>query len=101
MKRLTLRDQFPTRLPKLTKAQLKRLKDFQRLTPDQRLRWMYKAGSVFLQKHPEILSFGPTLSEAVRAYCTLNRKRLELEVIRDRRGRRSLRVVEVPILRIA
>lgn len=92
-----MRSKTSFKLPELTKAQHRRLCDFQQLTPEQRLGWMSKAGSVFLRKRPEILQFGPTIPEAVRAYCTLKRKRLELEVLRDRRGRRYLRVVQVRI----
>lgn len=81
----------------LTKAQVKRLRDFQSLTSAQRLAGMDAAAKRFWKEHPEIATFGPTPAEAVRTYCAMKRKKLELEVVRDRHGQRTLRVVEVPI----
>ena len=78
------------------KAYLKRLREIQELTPEQRVRWVAEAGQKFLRKHPEILQLGPTPSEAMRIYCAKKHKKLELELVRDKRGRRSLQVIEVP-----
>ncbi|MBI3088367.1 MAG: hypothetical protein HYY91_05740 [Candidatus Omnitrophica bacterium] len=81
----------------LTKAQVKRLRDFQNLTSAQRLAGMDAAAKRFWKEHPEIATLGSTPAEAVRTYCARKRKKLELEVVRDRHGRRTLRVVEMPI----
>lgn len=84
------------RQPELTKAQVKRLRDFKKLTPTQRLCGMDDAARRFWKEHPEIAKLAPTPAEAIRTYCATKQKKLELEVVRDKKGQRTLRVVEVP-----
>ncbi len=80
-----------------TKAQLKRLRDFQSLTSEQRLCGMDDAARRFWKEHPEIAKLGPTPAEAIRTYCAMKQTKLELEVVRDKKGQRTLRVVQVPV----